>query len=124
MAKELPLHLQKGITAEQRALDYLLSSGLTLHQRNYRSPYGEIDLIMVDQKTESIVFVEVRYRNNRRFGGPAESVTHDKQKKLIASAEHFRQRNRQLGQRACRFDVVSICGGVDDGSLQWYQNAF
>lgn len=124
MAKELPPHLQKGVIAEQRALNHLLASGLTLHLRNYRTPYGEIDLIMFDQKQESLVFVEVRYRNSGRFGGPAESITRNKQKKLVASAEHFRQHNPQLARCACRFDVISICGDLGDGSIQWDPNAF
>lgn len=120
----MPRHLQKGCAAEDKALEYLQSNGLTLYQRNYRTPFGEIDLIMIEKNPSYLVFVEVRYRKSDRFGSPAESVNKRKQKKLIASAEHFRQNYKKLGRQACRFDVISICGSLDHGSVQWHQNAF
>ena len=124
MAKELPTHLRRGKIAEDRALAHLQCSGLTLHQRNYRTPYGEIDLVMIDPVRHELVFVEVRYRSTDRFGSAAQSVDRQKQTRLAASAEHFRQHHSQLGHRPCRFDVVALSGGVEKGSLQWYQNAF
>jgi putative endonuclease len=120
----MPTHLRRGQIAEDKALAYLQSNGLTLYQRNYRTPYGEIDLIMVDPKLRELVFVEVRYRNSDRFGGAAQSVDRHKQGKLIASAEHFRQRHTRYLDSPCRFDVVTLSGGLEKGSLQWYRNAF
>lgn len=120
----MPPHLQKGRLAEDQALAYLQANGLSLQQRNYRSPFGEVDLIMHDASCDSLIFVEVRYRSNNTFGSPAESVDRRKQAKLIASAEHYRQQNPHLAKQPCRFDVVGICGDIDNGSLQWYPNAF
>lgn len=120
----MPTHLRRGRIAEDKALAYLVSNGLTLHRRNYRTPYGEIDLVMVDPELRELVFVEVRYRNSDRFGGAAQSVDHHKQGKLIASAEHFRQHHAQYVDSPCRFDVVALSGDMEKGSLQWYRNAF
>jgi len=120
----MPTHLRRGKIAEDKALAYLKRNGLALHQRNYRTPYGEIDLIMIDPELRGLVFVEVRYRNSDRFGGPAQSVDRVKQGKLIASAEHFRQHHDQFVDCPCRFDVVTLSGGLEKGSLQWYRNAF
>lgn len=120
----MPQHLQRGKIAEDKALDYLQRNGLTLHLRNYRTPYGEIDLIMVDRKLQELIFVEVRFRESERFGGPAQSIDRRKQDRLVASAEHFRQRHHQFADYPCRFDVIALSGGLVKGSLQWYRNAF
>lgn len=124
MAKELPAHLQLGKAAEARAARHLQESGLQLHQRNYRCPHGEIDLVMTETATGYLVFVEVRYRKNPAHGSPAETVDRRKQQKLIATAEHFRQHNGALGTRPCRFDVICLSGDPEQGPLQWLPNAF
>lgn len=98
-----------GQESERLAEQFLLQQGLTLVTRNYRCKAGEIDLIMQDR--EHLVFVEVRFRNNRRYGSASESVTHFKQQKLIRAAEFYlqsRYTRRQLPP--CRFDVVAIDG--------------
>lgn len=75
---------------------------------------------MEDQ--ESIVFVEVRYRNQNSFGGALESIDYRKQEKLRASAAHFIQTHAE--QRACRFDVIAITGTVVQENIEWIRNAF
>ena len=60
-------HLTRGCQTEQLACEFLQASGLRLVQRNYRLKMGEIDLIMLDGDT--LVFVEVRFRKNQRYGG-------------------------------------------------------
>jgi putative endonuclease len=83
---------------------------------------GEIDLVMEDRET--LVFVEVRYRNTLRFGGPIESVDHRKRKKLRATAQYFLQTHRRLADRPCRFDVVAVVPGEGESGIQWVPNAF
>lgn len=124
MAKEPPVHLQRGRAAEARAARHLQDNGLQLHQQNYRCPYGEIDLVMTEAASGYLVFVEVRYRQNLAHGTPAETVDRNKQRKLIASAEHFQQHSGALGGLPCRFDVVCLSGDPEQGPLQWLQNAF
>lgn len=109
--------LRPGDAAERIAEQYLRTQGLRLHRRNYRSPYGEIDLIMRDGAT--LVFVEVRLRSNPRFGSGADSIDFRKQKRLQRTAEHYLQRQRSVP--ACRFDVVSLDG---DGDIHWIPDAF
>lgn len=72
-----------------------------------------------------IVFVEVRYRKDQRYGGALESIDHRKQRRLRAAAEHYLQRRHRSADVACRFDVVLITGSPDDGDKQvdWIQNA-
>lgn len=124
MAREAPNHLQTGRAAEDAALAYLGMNGLQLVERNYRTPLGEIDLVMKSTVDKTLVFVEVRYRRHQQFGSAAESVDRRKQKKLVAAAEHFLQHHKSYAQLPCRFDVVSFSGDVGNSSLQWYPNAF
>lgn len=106
-----------GKAAEDRALAYLEKQGLILLERNYRSPRGEIDLVVEDGDT--LVFVEVRYRNNARFGGPLASVDWRKQQKLTACAHHYLAHHPS--NRPVRFDVVALDGSKQP---QWIRDAF
>jgi putative endonuclease len=112
----------RGKQAEDTACRYLIENGLKLIEKNYKCRSGEIDLVM--QHNDSIVFVEVRYRHNNRFGSGAESVIKRKQEKIILTALHYLQSHRKSAASASRFDVISIqadCGKTD---IQWIQNAF
>mgnify|MGYP001194408915 FL=1 len=109
--------MRRGEAAERAAEAYLAARGLILLARNYRSPHGEIDLIMQDGQT--VVFVEVRQRRNPRYGSGADSVDARKQRRLQLTAEHYLQRLGNLP--ACRFDVVSLDGA---GGIDWIAGAF
>ncbi len=104
-----------GDAAEDGALDYLRKQGLMLVERNFRCRGGEIDLILQDGNV--LVFVEVRKRADRRYGGAAASVTGRKQGRLVIAAQTFLQRYRT--PPACRFDVVAM----DGDTLNWLKNA-
>lgn len=104
----------QGQAAEDRALAYLQQHGLRLVTRNFLCKGGEIDLIMQDRDT--LVFVEVRQRSSRQFGGAAASVTPAKQARMTRAAQFFLL--RQQPQPACRFDVIAI----DGDALEWLVN--
>jgi len=113
-------HNQLGQEAEDLALCYLQQQGLTLIERNYRSRYGEIDLIMRDQ--QHIVFVEVRFRSSQRYGGALSSVDIHKQRKLIKCAQQYiANTSSRLG---FRFDVLAISPSSQQHDIQWLTNAF
>lgn len=109
---------KRGDEAEAQACRYLQQQGLECIARNVRSRFGEIDLIMRQDAT--LLFVEVRYRRSARFGGAAASVDRHKQRRLIATAQHYLQRHPHPGP--CRFDVVAING--DNNEIEWLQHAF
>jgi putative endonuclease len=111
-----------GKIAEDEACRYLRHRGLKLVARNYRCRCGEIDLIM--KETETLVFVEVRYRRSAAFGSGAETVTRAKQGKIAQSAAYFLQENRQYAGSAARFDVVSCSPDQGGGGVRWIQDAF
>lgn len=111
---------QFGRWAEHYARDFLLSKGLQLIQENYRSRFGEIDLIM--QERDALVFVEVRARTRTDYGGAAVTVTRAKQRKIIRTAALYIQRVNMHNKATVRFDVVSIEGQT--AALTWIKNAF
>ncbi len=106
-----------GDHAEGKARRYLESAGCEIITTNYRSKAGEIDLILMDHDT--LVFVEVRYRNDTSRGTGAETITRSKIRKIIRTAEFFLVKHKQYQHCACRFDVVSI-----DHSIDWIKRAF
>ncbi len=107
---------QRGEAAELRALAYLQQQGCRLRQRNFRGRGGEIDLVMEWEGV--LLFIEVRYRHDGRFGGAVSSVTAAKQQRLIQTAALYLQ--RYALDLPCRFDVVAM----DDQQLNWIQHAF
>lgn len=109
--------MKMGMEAESAALSFLEGKGLELLERNYRCPMGEIDLIMKDGDT--LVFVEVRKRTNRDFGGAAASITDTKQKRIVNAARHYLGRLELAPP--CRFDAVLY---DEAGDAQWIRSAF
>src|SRR5580700_1818748 len=113
---------QLGELAEQKASIYLQAQGFRLLEQNYHCRYGEIDLIMRDQ--DDIVFIEVRSRSRSDYGNAAETVNHNKQKKLIKAATLFLQKKEWLYKVNSRFDVVAIQLVAGKWQLEWIKNAF
>jgi putative endonuclease len=111
-----------GADGEARAVTLLEKSGLRIVDRNFRSRFGEIDIIAIDG--DCLVFVEVRVRREGRtrgrFGGAVASVDWRKQQKIIQTAEQYLF-NRPGPAPRCRFDVVAMDG---EGTADWIQNAF
>ena len=111
---------ERGREAEYRARHFLTKRGLIHVRSNYQCRFGEIDLIMDDG--EFLVFVEVRLRSNRRYGGALESIDMRKQSKLRLTAQHYLQRFDPSANRPARFDVVLLGSPVSE--CEWIKNAF
>lgn len=107
-----------GAQVENLAEKWLRKKGLKLLHKNFRCKCGEIDLIMLDKNT--IAFIEVRLRTNKSFATGAETVTYQKQQKIINTANYYLQRNTKMIERPIRFDVISVSrkqtGTIDIGS--------
>ena len=114
----------QGQEFEQRAINFLQTKGMKLIAKNLRCKVGEIDCVMLHEKT--LVFVEVRQRSQQYFGDAAASITKQKQGKIKRSANYFLPKLcRHLGLReipSCRFDVVTFDG--KEQRYQWLINAF
>lgn len=78
-----------GRWGEEIAAEYLSRLGYEILERNFRTPYGEIDLVTRIEGV--IVFVEVKTRASKAFGRPEEAVTESKQVHLLDSAQSYLQ---------------------------------
>lgn len=98
-------NLEFGRWGESIALKYLEDKGYYLVNRNYRTPYGEIDLVM--QIGQRLVFVEVKARSSQKFGYPEEAITETKLTHMIESAQHYLQENSEP-DIDWQIDVISV----------------
>ncbi|WP_346286896.1 YraN family protein [Zoogloea sp.] len=115
-------HLRRGAAAEALAENYLSACGLVILARNVRCRGGEVDLIARDRGC--IVFVEVRLRSNRRFGGAAASITATKQQRVILAARYWLAgAGRRHAAQPCRFDAV-LLDSLEPPRLEWIRGAF
>ena len=95
-----------GNAGERAVSEYLIKQGLEILNTNYRTPYGEVDIIALDKET--IVFVEVKARSSDRYGLGREAVTEQKQTRYRNCAMHYVQTNCYT-DKPLRFDVVEGC---------------
>jgi putative endonuclease len=107
-----------GARAEELCAELLRGAGLRVLARNWRCRHGEIDLVAEDRGT--LVFAEVRYRRDQRYGGAAESVTAAKRARLVAAARLYLMRRPDTD---CRFDVL-LLDSLEGRGIQWIRNAF
>ncbi|MBF6592455.1 MAG: YraN family protein [Ktedonobacterales bacterium] len=94
-----------GSGGERLAAAWLVARGMRVIERNWRCPYGELDLIA--EEAETLVFVEVKTRRGERMGTPEEAITPAKRRHLVAAslaylAEHARE------DAPYRIDVVAV----------------
>ena len=112
----------RGRWAEEIAARHLVAHGLVCRDRNFRSRFGEIDLVMEDGAI--VVFVEVRSRSGPGFMDPAESVDRRKRARITRTADTWLRVRGPAAMPACRFDVVAVIGGPEDPDIRWVRGAF
>ncbi len=93
-----------GREGEGLAVSFLRKQGYRIIKKNYRTPFGEIDIIAQDG--EVVVFVEVKTRSGDAFGPPFEAVDRRKREKIRNVALSYLKKIRK--EPAARFDVLSI----------------
>lgn len=111
----------KGAHEEDLAAHHLIAQGLTLLDRNVRARGGELDLVMREKRSETLVIVEVRKRSHRGYGSAAESVDARKQSRIIAATRALLAQRPDLARFAVRFDVVALDA---DNRIEWIRAAF
>lgn len=110
---------EKGLAGEAMAERYLHGIGFHSIERRYRSPYGEIDLIMLD--SNALVFIEVKSRPSGTLINAQTAVSTAKQRRIIQTALCYLNEHPEHQNRTMRFDIVSLAG---DGCIEHLPNAF
>jgi putative endonuclease len=112
---------QTGALGEEIAAAYLQKRGYRILEKNYRCPFGEIDVIARDGG--QIVFVEVKSRRNERYGSPQSAVGKKKQEKISMIAQYYLKEKRLYGRQA-RFDVLAVRLFSEGHRIELIRNAF
>ena len=94
-----------GAAGERAAWRALKKHGYRLLARNWRCPYGELDVVALHQGV--LCFVEVKSQSAGAGVDPAEEVTPLKQQRLSRAAAEFLRRSGRT-DRLCRFDLVTV----------------
>jgi len=109
--------------AEDAACKFLKKKGYKIIARNYRTRFGELDIVGLDG--EIIAFVEVRSKKEGSFGPPGASINGEKSRRITRAAWNFLSK-KEIRDRDCRFDVVSITHkeGTKSPQISLFKNAF
>lgn len=110
---------RRGQAGERIAQEHLLANDYSILSVNFRTRYGEIDIIARDGGT--VAFVEVKARRNKKFGEPFEAVSPRKQQQIKRMASIWLAANQgEESLRGCefRFDVISILLDADGGAAE------
>jgi len=94
-----------GKKGESLAASHLQKLNYKILERNYKCPLGEMDIIAREKDT--LVFIEVKTRGSRDFGGPAAAVNERKQRQLSKVALTYLNQ-KKLTDSPARFDVVAV----------------
>lgn len=115
--------IQIGMEAEDCAAGFLEAAGFRIWERNYRAFRGEIDIVA--SHTDTIVFVEVRFRKGAEYGEPFETIGKTKQRAIFRTAERYLAERSLTEGWNVRFDVISITAG-DSGvpQIEHFADAF
>ncbi len=97
--------LSLGKKGEDLAIAQLRALKYKILERNFKCALGEIDIIAREKDT--LVFIEVKTRRTRDFGGPAAAVNARKQRQLSRVALTYLNM-KKLPQIPARFDVVAV----------------
>lgn len=107
-----------GKSGEKLVVKYLKKQKYKVLETNFRTAFGEADIIA--QKDNFLVFVEVKTRASELYGSPAEAVGIKKQQRYIRIAEYYLSCHEKYSDFCVRFDVAEVLSG----EVNYLENAF
>ncbi len=100
-------NIKKGRRGEAIAQKFLRKNGFKIRELNYRSSFGEIDIIATEG--DDLVFIEVKTRHGISYGAPEASVDRRKQRHITRAARQYLiDKGIDENSVGVRFDVVGI----------------
>lgn len=109
-----------GNKGESIATNYLINSGHTIEEKNFRYRRFEIDIIC--SKANTLIFVEVKFRTNTDYGYPEEFVSNKQKKQIREAAENYMidiNWNQHI-----RFDIIAITEENGENKIKHFKDAF
>jgi putative endonuclease len=110
-----------GFWGQKIAENHLIEHGYEIIDRNFRTKYGEIDLVA--KLNDDLIFVEVKTRTSDSFGFPENAITANKQNHMVLSAEAYIEEHPEL-PFTWRLDVIAVQGGNknEKTQIEWFEN--
>jgi len=96
----------RGKKGEEQAAASLKASGMEIIARNYRSKFGEVDIVALFGET--IIFIEVKSWSYFGVEDLQYGINARKQQKIIKTAKYFLFENREYSNMSVRFDVIYV----------------
>jgi putative endonuclease len=96
---------QVGAVGEEAAAQLLRKNGYEILARNFRTRWGEIDIIA--KLKDRVIFVEVKTKTGEQYGEPWEMINRKKYQQIKNMAQVYLTKSGP-GETACRIDVVGV----------------
>lgn len=116
----MALHNQLGKEGERLAKIFLLNNNHVILEENWRC--GKIEVDLISDQGEMVVFTEVKTRSSREFGNPEEAVDEEKEIAMINAADIY-LRNLNLDVEV-RFDIISVIIEGAEVEINHIEDAF
>lgn len=115
------LSQRRGRDGEDAAARYLTGLGYVILERNFKTRFGEIDIVARDGV--AIVYVEVKRRESPDHGSAAEYVSPQKMRRVVGAARIYAAK-QGLSESPTRFDVIAIDVTAGNEQLRHHRDAF
>ncbi|MDI6872751.1 YraN family protein [Candidatus Solincola sp.] len=114
-------NLAKGRAGEEAAVRFLKRRGYRILERNFRTPFGELDIVAL--KGRDLAFCEVKSRTGGDLEEVLSAVNEKKRERMAKAAAYYLLREGIEGRR-CRFDVIALLNGRDGWKIMHVRDAF
>ena len=112
-------HKHKGFHGEDLACQELIKMGLKIIERNFKSPYGEVDIVV--EHREELVFIEVKYWDSYNLADLEYAIDAGKRNRIIKTSLYFLEKNKEYENYSLRYDVFFLTGKLEK---YYIKNAF
>lgn len=100
-------NFSKGRTGEDIAADYLQNHNFKILHKNWKTKFGEIDIITA--KNNLLIFIEVKLKVGEDFGTPEEMINSFKLSQVQNTAIAFLQQNPEIEKSYDGYRIDAVC---------------
>ena len=101
-----------GLYSEYLIIIFLLQKGFILKQWRYKNKLGEIDIISINHKAQTIIFGEVKFRLNKKYLN--ESLTDKQASRIYQSAEIFIFENEKYKNYSMKLFLYLVSDSIEE----------
>ena len=110
----------KGNQGEEMAEKWLIDNSYQIIERNNSTKYGELDIIAC--KNDTLVFVEVKFKQSEDFGTPEEMIGKNKLAQVKRTAEMYLLANPDIAKQFNIHQIDAVCIVEETGRITHYEN--